>query len=96
MQKKFSKYPITYGDEYRRLMNHVSNLLNRARASYYKSRLITSGSDMKKTWKLVSDILGCDKKKTGAITEKVINDVHCDDRVSIVNHANEYFKKYRM
>ena len=90
LQKKFSKYPITYGDEYRRLMNHVSNLLNRARASYYKSRLITSGSDMKKTWKLVSDILGCDKK-TDAITEMIINDLPCDDKVSIVNHANEYF-----
>ena len=45
---------------------------------------------MKKTWNVVSDILGYDKK-SGAITERVINDVPCDERVSIVNHEIEYF-----
>ena len=64
--------------------------MKRAKASYYKTKLVNSDNDMKKTWNVVTDIMGCDKK-TNSIAELVINDVLCNDSVSIVNHANQYF-----
>ena len=62
--------------------------MKRAKASYYKTKFVSSDNDMKKTWNVVTDIMGCDKK-TNSIAELVINDVLCNDSVSIVNHANQ-------
>ena len=57
LQRKFAKYPLSYGDQYRQLRNRVTQKLRIAEANYYKSQLDQNKGNSKKTWQTINSLL---------------------------------------
>ena len=49
LQRKFLKWPITYGKQYRKLRNRISQMIQNEKGKYYKAKLLKSKSDVKKS-----------------------------------------------
>ena len=90
LQKKFNKFPITYGTEYRNLRNKLSILIRSAKSAYFKNKINNNDTSGKETWKTVNSLLGRNKKDI--IPNKfLIENVWIDDPLIIANKFNEHF-----
>ena len=90
MQKKFNKFQITYGSEYRNLRNKLSIVIRSAKFAYFKNKINNNDTSGKETWKTVNSLLGRNKKDI--IPNKfLIEDVWIDDPLIISNKFNEHF-----
>ena len=90
LQKKYNKYPITYGTEYRNLRNHLNKKLDKAKFEYFRQKVNFSKSNVKNSWNVVSEVLGRSNKKT-TISELTHNGSSVTDPVEICNLLNSYF-----
>ena len=90
LQKKFYKYPLTYGHEYRRIRNRVTLEIKKLKRSYYKSSLENSNGNPKKTWGIINEVLGRNRVKVG-ISEVVVDGDSINDKTSIAQSFNDYF-----
>ena len=90
LQKKYRKFPITYGELYKTVRNDLNKSLDRAKRSYYRDRLNLNKNDPKKTWNVVGEILGNEKVKS-VISEINLENETITDEENIANAANEYF-----
>ena len=57
LQRKYSRFPITYGPQYRSIRNRVNKLIDQSKHKYYKDKLNHSNGDSKKIWNVVNEIL---------------------------------------
>ena len=100
LQRKYSKHPITYGKQYKRLRNQVTDKIRKAKSEYYSDKLRDSSGDSKGTWKVINNILNKNRKEE---TVPLFNDFSSDtlepldglvtsDYV-ISNKFNEYFTR---
>ena len=90
MQRKYAKQPITYGEQYRRLRNQVTNKLNAARRTYYQNKSREYSGNAKKTWQLINEVLN--RKKKSKISNKfIVNDEETTDPEVIASKFNYYF-----
>ena len=55
--RKSLKWPITYSKQYRQLRNKINQMIQSAKAEYYKTKLRNSKSDVKKSWSVINEIL---------------------------------------
>ena len=63
IQRKFYKFPITYGAQYRSMKNRVAKLTSRARKEYYKNKIDESCGNPKSYWTTINNICGRDTSK---------------------------------
>lgn len=94
MQKKYAKYPITFGEQYKRLRNYVTNEIRKAKHKYYRNKLDLSFGNSKKTWKVINEIVKPNNEKKNK-SIKFINpsnpeEVITDDKL-ICETFNNYY-----
>ena len=90
MQKKFNKFPITYGTEYRNLRNRLSIVILSTKSAYFKNKINNDDRCDKETWKNVNSLLGRNKKDI--IPNKfLIENMWIDDPLIIANKFKEHF-----
>lgn len=88
VQRKYAKWPLTYGEEYKRLRNLVTRRLREAKSRYFSEKLEENASS-KSQWKVINTILNRGKQSQ-KITLKV-NSIEVTDATEVANHFNEYF-----
>ena len=89
LQKKYAKWPLSYGETFRSLRNRLKLTIRKAKADHYKMKLDQSAGDTKKTWQILNDVLHRNNKQKAdkvLIDEKEINDPNV-----ITNEFNKYF-----
>ena len=97
LQKKFSKRPLTFGDEYRQARNLVNAEVRKAKSEYYKSKLEDCAGDAKSTWKVINNVLK--RNQTNFDTKDITfiknsNDnvnIAISDPIEVSNNFNEHF-----
>ena len=75
LQRKFAKFPLTYGEAFRNLRNLVTSRIRNAKANYFKTRLEQNSGNSKETWKTINTILNRNKNQADHHSFKVNNEV---------------------
>ena len=97
LQKKFSKRPLSFGDEYRQVRNLVNAEVRKAKSEYYKSKLEDCAGDAKSVWKVINNVL---KRDQPNFNNKDITFIkNCNDNINVAisdpievsNSFNEHF-----
>ena len=89
LQKKYAKWPLSYGPEYRRLRNKVTKAIREAKSNYYANKFETEANNSQKTWKTINNILKRgNTKKTNLLSKDEIKITNPSD---IANEFNHYF-----
>ena len=91
LYKKFVKFPITYGTQYRKIRNKVNNMLSAAKTSYYETKFKNNAGNPKETWKLIDKIVNGDNEKNTSVQYLNINDTKVVDPHIISSYINCYF-----
>lgn len=63
----FKKWPITYGETYRKYRNKLVNILRAAKNQYYKDKLNEYMNDPKKQWSILNSLMGRTQSKSDVI-----------------------------
>ena len=92
LEKKFRRQPITYKNEYHKLRNKVNKLVYKAKQNYFAKRSAECKGNSRKSWNLVSDVLGRGRKPTviKQMTDP-ISDVTLTKDKDIADCLNNYF-----
>ena len=90
MRRKYSKHPISYGDQFRRLRNRVTQMIRTAEANYYKNKLIENQGNNNKTWETIKTILNKHRVKK-LPSEIETNNGNLTNNLDIANEFNNYF-----
>ena len=90
LRKLYSKFPLTYGKEFRKLRNEIVRDIRNAKKVYYRQKIKDSGSDTGKVWKTINSVL---KRKVNenVINEIEFNNVNIDETDLISEAFNKYF-----
>ena len=75
---------------YKKFKNRLVNSIRRLKRSYYFNAFKNYKTDIKKTWKIVSDLVGT-KKNVHAKISLVVDGEETDDCMVIAEHFNNYF-----
>ena len=89
MSPKYPKGNMERLEKYRIYSKRLKKLIKHAKSSYYSKKFEGCSGDMKKTWSLINDIRGKNKKEIKPLF-KVGNQKVVDRRI-IANKFNEYF-----
>ena len=93
LYKKFIKKPITFGQEYRNYRNHVNQLINRAKITYFQNKLIDASGSCKNTWKVLNKILGRATIRKTNISSLKFDEETYTDQADICKILNKYFSQ---
>ena len=97
LQKKASKWPITYGSAYRKIRNKVTCMIRKEKIKVNKSKLENCKNDTKQTWKVMNNILKPKNSMNNDFSLRVVgdgvvgNDEIIVDQTEIVKKFNEQF-----
>ena len=90
LQKLYNKWPIGYGSQYRAMRNKFNGLIKSDKSRYFRSKLDSSASGGKETWRTVNKLLGRNKEFKYP-DQFFIDDVWVDDSLAIANVFNNHF-----
>ena len=76
--------------EYKSYRNLLNSLLHKAERDYYRSLLTKCRNNMKKSWKMLKDIIN-HKKQSASCSRFKINDVITSDKKRICNGFNDFY-----
>ena len=76
-------------EEYRKYRNMLSNLIKKAKQSYYTHKFENSAGDLKRTWSAINELRG--KTKTSSPTYLKVDNCIITDKKTIANKFNRYF-----
>jgi len=91
LQRKYAKYPLTYGEAFRSIRNQLTTTIRNAKSTYLKSKLLQDPSNSQTTWKVLNTILNrnkttCEQTHSINVSGKVVTDPH-----DIAEQFNIYF-----
>ena len=90
LERKYGKYQVTYGAEYRCLRKRVKKVMVKAKELYYTNKIETCGNKPKASWDVLAE--GLDNSKSDSkIGDLLINGNTCNDDGIKTNHTNEFF-----
>lgn len=89
LQKLFAKWPLTYGEEFKRYRNTLTNVIRTAKQNYYKTKLTENSSNSSKTWDIINTLMG--RKKPQLPTYFEHNNKHLTNNSEIAESFNNYF-----
>ena len=87
--RKKNKNP-DFEAEYIAYRNSLNKLLHEAERNYYRSLLERSKNSMKKSWKILKDVIN-HKKQSSSCSRFKINDVVTSDKKRISNGFNDFY-----
>lgn len=76
--------------EYKNYRNHLKKLLNTVKNEYYKQKIESTKQDIKKTYKIITEITN-NRKKESPLKVTDAGDKDFDTDLEMANHCNEYF-----
>ena len=76
-------------EEYRKYRNMLSNLIKKAKQSYYTRKFENAAGDLKKTWSAINELRG--KTKTSSPKYLKVDNCIITDKKTIANKFNKYF-----
>ena len=94
LQKKYSKFPITYGEQYKKLRNQVTNKIRKAKHTYFRNKLNLSSGDSKKTWKVINQITGLNNGKNINKVNHFLNPSNPYEKITDDKMICEMFNNY--
>lgn len=77
-------------DEYKSFRNVLNKLLHKAERNYYRSLLFKCRNNMKKSWKVLKDVIN-HKKKSASSSRFKVNDIITSDKKRISNGFNDFY-----
>ena len=78
-------------NQYRRLRNFVTNLINRAKRSFFKDQLSESKKNPNKFWKLIKQIFPVKHTTNVSLKSFTVNGVNISDKRSVANEFCTFF-----
>ena len=92
LQRLYAKRPQTYGAEYKRIRNKVTNKLRSARAQFFRNKLTNSRGNSKQIWNTINDVLNRHKTKNNDTIEFTDEEgVKHSDPGSVADMFNKFF-----
>ena len=79
-------------NEFKELRNYVNNSKRDAKNEYYLNRLKIKEGNIKGTWGIVREVIGCEKKDMCITNLKSSNRI-IHDKLEIENYMGDYFRK---
>ena len=76
---------------YKRFRNYVTKKIRAAKKNYYENKFNDCKDDIRKTWKLINEVIKPDFRPKNKIERIISDDVEYDDPSDIVNILNETF-----
>ena len=61
LQRKHSRYPLTYDKEYKRIRNLVTKEIKKSKSKFYRDEFQECSGNTKKTWNKINSVLNNDK-----------------------------------
>ena len=77
--------------QFKEMRNHVISLQRRSERKYYREQLEINEHDLRKSWKILTHIIGKEEHSQTRKLEFNINNRVTSDSHSIANHFNNYF-----
>jgi exonuclease III len=77
--------------KYKNYKNKLNSLIKIAERKHYQDLLEDNKHDMKKSWKVLKEVIGNDSSNSSANSEIKINNSISNDSYEIANSFNEYF-----
>lgn len=77
--------------EYKNYRNHLKKLLNTVKNEYYKQKIESNKQDIKKTYKIITEITNNNKKSKSPLKITDTNNKNFETDLEMANHCNEYF-----
>ena len=90
LQKLYAKWPITYGNIFKKYRNMLTKIIRSAKENYCKSELKQHAGDKKKTWNILNSMMG---KNTQSHLPAMMNfdDKALSSNLDIAEEFNKYF-----
>jgi hypothetical protein len=76
---------------YKKFKNKLTQILRMAKRNFIQQELTNCKSDMRKSWRIIKDVLNKNKKKVTKLPKITINGKLCDDPQQIANSFNQFF-----
>ena len=89
LQKLYAKWPLTYGERFRKYRNMLTSVIREAKENYRKSMLKENAGNTKGTWKILNDLLG--KRQKSGPTSFIFKGESISDSNLIAKGFNDYF-----
>ena len=77
-------------EEYKKYKNKLNNLLTKAERDHYQSLLENNQNNMKKSWKILKEVIN-KKKTTSSCSRFIVNNSITTDRKTIADSFNSFF-----
>ena len=91
LYKKYIKWPITYGHEYRTLRNTVNYRIRDEKEKYFRNKLENAVGNSKKIWKVVGQILNNKTNRSHYINKLKVDNIVIENGDEISNEFNKFF-----
>jgi hypothetical protein len=76
---------------YKAFKNKLTSIMRAAERSHYQNELLACKGDMRKSWKIIKDIINKNSKKTQKLPKITINGNLCENPQNIADAFNKYF-----
>ena len=91
LQKLYNRWPITYSKDFKAMRNKLNSTLRKAKANYFKNKLLNEKHSPRNTWRILNSLLGREK---GASEYSVLVDGEIvSDPYEVATGFNEFFSK---
>ena len=90
LKKLFHRFPYTYGTRYRAIRNKVCRMADLNKKTFLQSEIVANKNNAKKTFEIINEALGRNKKVSSSIEMSVNGEVLTDD-LHKANAFNDYF-----
>ena len=84
LQRLADKYPLTYGEHYKKYRNKLNKLLKEANQNYYKNQFKDSQGNIKETWGHINSLMGRKKKSGNNDIQMPVNS--CEPLADYINN----------
>ena len=91
LMKLFSKWPITYAEQYKRSRNKVSNAVRAARRNYYRNSLNVNDCNPHRMWKTLNELMDRSPSVSTHPNELIVDGILISDPSDIANAFNNFF-----
>ena len=92
LARLYYRYPLTYGTEYRKVRNKLTNSIRKSKKEYFNKKFRENSGDAGGTWKVINSILKHNKNKCNdRLNEIIIDNEHFNTPKEIAEKFNEHF-----
>ena len=91
LYKEFMRRPTVFNEiNYRVIKKHASKQIRQAKKNYYHNLLETNKNNLRKTWKIIKEVMGaeCPTSVVGSVS---VDGSLVSEQTAVADHLNEFF-----